>query len=769
MAIDSPPAPVRRADDPRPDPRPAPVAAARRLLPSDRYAIAVFAAMVLASVPLLSLTVDPAFLWLGTALAGVLCLAGLIARRFDLDPLIILGGQVLLLAIFVFAIAVTAGNSDLGVFARLPDLYSQGIQHMASQPVPMEPSAGVTLLFVTMIGAITIMTDHFVETVQRPVATLGPLITPYLITALVPTLSAPWWAFVSMAAGYLLILVAEGMNGAESWTRGISTDSGGRTTIGPIAWQLAALVGIPAIVLALVAAMALPVRDAGGNWTLAPPRGDAGPLQLNDPSQDLKRNLTQPEDRVVMVYQTTASDPEYLRMATLPRFDSQGFSGIPIQLNSGNDLPPPPGVADVPDPSVQTSIQIGELNSMYLPLPYPTDRFEAPGRWAYDPNSLTVLSNGDNREAATANLQYTVTSYPVEPDGAGLAAAEAGMPADFQVSGEVPADLPPELIELTNRVVGDAPTPALKAAAIQAYLRSDEFTYSLEPSDSDGYDALTQFLLEDKRGFCVQFAGSMAMMARVAGIPSRMAIGFLPGTKAGDSWEVTVRNMHAWPELYFEDYGWVRFEPTPGVAAPPPWSLTSNEGEGEEPDEPSATPIPEPAPEPTTSASPVPVPTPEDEVGIRDDLALIAQRVAAAAGVVLVLGLLAALPAIVRRRRKGIRMSAEGTPSERVEDAWTEVRDLVVDHGHDWPSSSPRDTGARIAQKLDDGPGQAMQRLSVLVERARFSRDYRNTDDPRPLVKRVEQGLQAKEDGRLGRLAARYWPRSVWHNFNRRR
>ena len=68
------PAPVRRADDPRPDPRPAPVAAARRLLPSDRYAIAVFAAMVLASVPLLSLTVDPAFLWLGTALAGVLCL-----------------------------------------------------------------------------------------------------------------------------------------------------------------------------------------------------------------------------------------------------------------------------------------------------------------------------------------------------------------------------------------------------------------------------------------------------------------------------------------------------------------------------------------------------------------------------------------------------------------------------------------------------------------------------------------------------------------------
>lgn len=82
-------------------------------------------------------------------------------------------------------------------------------------------------------------------------------------------------------------------------------------------------------------------------------------------------------------------------------------------------------------------------------------------------------------------------SYPEEPDGAGLSQAEAGTPSDYQLTGEVPADLPPEIIDLTNEVTAGASTPALKAAAIQSYLRSDEFSYSLEPSDSSGYDALS--------------------------------------------------------------------------------------------------------------------------------------------------------------------------------------------------------------------------------------------------------------------------------------
>jgi hypothetical protein len=58
----------------------------------------------------------------------------------------------------------------------------------------------------------------------------------------------------------------------------------------------------------------------------------------------------------------------------------------------------------------------------------------------------------------------------------------------------------------------------------------------------------------------------MAVMARALGIPARVAVGFLPGTPNEDGTRtVTLRDAHAWPELYFDGVGWVRFEPTPAT------------------------------------------------------------------------------------------------------------------------------------------------------------------------------------------------------------
>ena len=54
------------------------------------------------------------------------------------------------------------------------------------------------------------------------------------------------------------------------------------------------------------------------------------------------------------------------------------------------------------------------------------------------------------------------------------------------------------------------------------------------------------------------------MMARVVGIPSRVSVGFLPGKQVGEAWRVSIRDMHAWPELYFASYGWVRFRTNSG-------------------------------------------------------------------------------------------------------------------------------------------------------------------------------------------------------------
>ena len=122
---------------------------------------------------------------------------------------------------------------------------------------------------------------------------------------------------------------------------------------------------------------------------------------------------------------------------------------------------------------------------------------------------------------------------------------------------------------MLDQITDDGDTALQVARKVQAYLRGAQFTYSLELADqaADGNlsdEPLARFL-ETKRGYCVQFTSAMVMLSRAAGIPARMAVGFLPGSIDGDDRVVRVSDAHAWPELYFPRLGWVRFEPTPGT------------------------------------------------------------------------------------------------------------------------------------------------------------------------------------------------------------
>jgi hypothetical protein len=98
-------------------------------------------------------------------------------------------------------------------------------------------------------------------------------------------------------------------------------------------------------------------------------------------------------------------------------------------------------------------------------------------------------------------------------------------------------------------------------------------------TEDSGSRAVLAFL-EAKKGYCVHFASGMAVMARILDIPARVVVGFLPGTRnANGTWTVSLRDAHAWPELYFQGYGWVRFEPTPAArTAGAPDLVQSNQG-----------------------------------------------------------------------------------------------------------------------------------------------------------------------------------------------
>jgi transglutaminase-like putative cysteine protease len=95
----------------------------------------------------------------------------------------------------------------------------------------------------------------------------------------------------------------------------------------------------------------------------------------------------------------------------------------------------------------------------------------------------------------------------------------------------------------------------------------------VEVKASASADYLVEFLTETKTGYCQQFATAFAVLARMLGYPARVSVGFLPGETSIERpthYLVRGNDAHAWPEVYFNEAGWVAFEPTPRSAAPPP-------------------------------------------------------------------------------------------------------------------------------------------------------------------------------------------------------
>jgi transglutaminase-like putative cysteine protease len=129
---------------------------------------------------------------------------------------------------------------------------------------------------------------------------------------------------------------------------------------------------------------------------------------------------------------------------------------------------------------------------------------------------------------------------------------------------QLPEDFSPRIQELAHEITEEYDTPYDKTAAITAYLR-EEIEYAPAITFPEEYvDPLEYFLFEYKKGFCNYSASAEVLMLRSIGIPARLAVGFAQGEASLQNTLYTVRerDLHAWPEVYFPDYGWVEFEPT---------------------------------------------------------------------------------------------------------------------------------------------------------------------------------------------------------------
>ena len=219
----------------------------------------------------------------------------------------------------------------------------------------------------------------------------------------------------------------------------------------------------------------------------------------------------------------------------------------------------------------------------------------------YEPNYDDLTTSVFNQTPAVGD-SYTTYARRYSADLETLRKASTKFPdwvtqRYLQLPGDLPSVFKTQAADLTSGLSNNYD----KAMAMVSYLNSLNYTTDPAPVPA-GRGELEYFLSDSKSGYCVHFAGSLALMLRTQGIPSRVVNGFIGGEydSASNAWIVRGSAAHSWVQAYFTGIGWVDFEPTPGnqgisrpadpasvppaplVAAPAPDATTppANDGSG---------------------------------------------------------------------------------------------------------------------------------------------------------------------------------------------
>lgn len=694
------------------------------------------------------------------ATAAVLTVVSVVMGQLRAPAALIAAGQLAAAALVLTVVHVPAqaiagvlpGPAALGQAGVLID---GALQVVDQQSAPIDATSGVALALTGCGALVLVVLDALVVGARRPALAGVPLLVVHAVGAVFAPVGLGGVAFVAAAGGYLAVLLVARGSGPR-WGPVLAPRAAPRRRRpGPAPL---------AVGVALVMALALPALAPlpAGGVRLGGGGGD-GSTSVN-PLLDLREDLTDRSDTVVLRYDTDQEDPQPLRLVTVDSFDGDLWRPTDVgaePLPSSGELGIAPGLAqDTASTPHRQSITLETLRQEYLPLPYPVSSLEVDGDWRVDPATGTV--SGAGRTRTEPGQTYAVDYLQVAPDPSALAAAPPAPQDLVERYTQVPDDLPPQISETAAVVTQDAGSAYDQAVALQTWFRSDGgFEYTVDAPTPDSSSALADFLT-DKRGYCVHFSSEMAVMARTLGIPARVAIGFLPGRSTPDGWEVQASDAHAWPELWFEGVGWTRFEPTPSVqtGAAPAWTVPAADpaetGGAEQPQsepQPSVAPG-EPAPAPTDDPGATGADDPAGAQG--SGAAAVVAAVAAVLGVSALLVLLAGVPALARNVRSARRWStARGDGDGALaEAAWSDLVERAGDLGVGIaPSDTPRRTGERLVEAAaaavegttdggttggdgeagcgDQAVGLRVARLVAAIESTRYGAAARRAPTPR--------------------------------------
>jgi len=728
---------------------------------SYRRTLAAAIATVLASVSLYPIfTGAPLWFWDGLGAVLVVAAVGTLTRLRRLPVTACLAAG--LAGLLLYLNAVFSSGSLLGVIPTgaslrlLWDMAGQGFSESAHYAPPVPQLNGMLLLAVGGIGITALLTDLIAVRLQSAALAGLPLLLlftePFTLSASRNAVGTTV-AFCLGTIGYLGLLSSEGRDRIREWEHP-SPDP----NLMPDTRALAAAgrrVGTASVVLALCVPLLIPGLHAtqlfsSGQAGIGGTGGGAGVggVGFPDPNTTLSNELHTSAASEEFTYTSTSDTPDYFQLYVLDNLTGNGWQMFdqPESLVSVNPhMPAPPGL-DSGAPVTQVETRVTMSNSLgqdalgALPVPYPAASILAPGTLQADKTSLMVFDN----DVRLGGLGYTVNSLEVSPTPTNLNGA-AAPPADILSHyTEIPSsyDALTSFAESVVRSVG-AKTPYEDAVALQQYLANGSFKYTLTAPTIKDETGLANFLETTKQGYCQQFSFAMAVLARLLHIPSRIAYGFTSGTAiSNNEWLVTSHDAHAWPELYFQGFGWLRFEPTPagsaageGTATDPSYTLSAASG------------TTQPSLHPTQGAAPA-APGATTAGGARGGRITLPVGGAGAASAgrghgvnpweilgLCVLGLLvitAGAPAVIRlliRRRRwlgsrGARRTRDGTDAARAHAAWRELRDDLVDYQVGClPSQSPRAAAAQAAATLElaEPAVAALRRIAMAEERARYA------------------------------------------------
>jgi len=565
---------------------------------------------------------------------------------------------------------------------------------------------------------------------------------------------------VASALAFVLLHRAAQLERSDGWV------TGGRAGSARSLVAAGAVLAILAMVVGSLAAPRLPGVDEPPivDW-----RGDGGAdnaRMLTSPLVDIKARLVDTSDTPLFTVEAEA--PAYWRTAALDRFDGREWelSATTDQIAEGglsSDVLRPLG-----DRTVFQRVTMDQLETYWLPAADRPVRFSSGDfRVRYDRETATLIADDATEEGTTYEVVSVVPSYTADQ----LRRADRRIPEWVEHALEMPEDFSGLAADLAREVTAGADTDFDRAMALQTFFReTGGFTYSTEVSPGQSTEAIESFLLE-RVGYCEQFAGTFAAMARSLGIPARVGVGFSWGEQDPNDptrYEVLGRNAHAWPEVWLGEYGWVPFEPTPGRGNPAAENYTGLAAaqQTEVPPDASTTTTtvaPEDAVTTTTlAADEAEVAVVEDDrpAGATDDVAGgLLRALAVVIAVAAVYGLAVPGGLAVRRRRRRERAT---TPGSRVELAWQEATESLTAVGlRPRPEETHAEVAARASAALP-AAGPVLARLAATADAAVFGPSPTEADAEAAAESATEVDRIVDERlGPRGRLRRRLDPRPL--------